>query len=76
VTYEAVFYGYRYHCVVAIHNLKMKIGEEALAEFRTRLAEVERATEEVLRRAEVDIVTGRRKPGERVIVPLKADQGR
>ena len=76
VTYEAVFYGHRYPCLVAIHHLKMKIGKEALAEFRNRLAEVERATEAMLRQAEVEIVTGRRKSGDRVIVPLEADQGR
>ena len=71
VIYEANFYGHRYPCLVAIHHLKMKIGKEALAEFRTRLAEVERATEGILRQAEVEIVTGRRKSGERVIVPLE-----
>ena len=49
VTYEAVFFGYRYPCVVAIHHLKMKIGKEAPAEFRTRHAEAERATEGILR---------------------------
>ena len=71
VTYEANFYGHRYPCLVAIHHLKMKIGKEAVAEFRTRLAEVERATEGILRQAEVEIVAGRRKSGERVIVPLE-----
>ena len=74
VTYEAVFYGYRYPCLVAIHHLNMKIGKEALAEFRTRLAEVERATEGILCQAEVEIVTGRRKPGERVIIPLEVNR--
>jgi hypothetical protein len=69
VTYEAVSYGDRYPCFVAIHHLKMKIGKEALDEFRTRLAEVERTTEGMLRPAEVEIVS--RKPGERVIVPLE-----
>ena len=49
VTFEAVFYGYRYPCLVAIHFLNMKIGKEALAEFGARLAEVERATEGMLR---------------------------
>jgi hypothetical protein len=76
VTYEANFYGHRYPCLVAIHHLKMKISKEALAEFRTRLAEVERATEAILRQAEVEIVTGRRKSGERVIVPLETGYGR
>ena len=76
VTYEAVFYGYRYPCVVPIHHLKMKIGKEALAEFRTLLPEVERATEGMLRQAEVEIVAGRRKPGEKVIVPLATGYGR
>ena len=76
VTYEAVYYAYRYPCLVAIHHLKMKIGKEALAEFRTRLSEVERATEEMLRQAEVEIVTGRRKRDERVIVPLDTGYGR
>ena len=76
VTYEADFYGHRYPCLVAIHHLNMKIGKEALAEFRTRLADVERATEAILRAAEVEIVTGRRKPGDRVIVPLEGGQGR
>ena len=29
VTYEAVFYGYRYPCLVASHHLQMKVGKEA-----------------------------------------------
>jgi hypothetical protein len=76
VSYEANFYGHRYPCVVAIHHLKLKIGKEAVAEFRARLAEVERATEAMLILTEIAIARGQRKPNERVIVALEADQGR
>lgn len=48
VIYEANFSGHRYPCLVASHHLKMKIGKEAVAEFRARLAEVEGATEVML----------------------------
>ena len=76
VTYDANFYGYRYPCLIASHHLKMKKGKEAVAEFRARLAEVERATEAILILTEIAIARGQLKPGERVIVPLEAGQGR
>ena len=67
VTYEANFSGHRYPCLVASHHLKMKIGKEAVAEFRARLAEVEGATEVMLLGVETQTESDRRKPGERVI---------
>ena len=70
VTYEATYSGRRYFCVVAIHHLKMKTGKDALVEFRARLPDVERATEVALRAVQVQTDEGRRKPDERVIVPL------
>ena len=76
VTYEANFSGHRYPCLVASHHLKMKIGKEAVAEFRARLAEVEGATEAMLLGVETQTESDRRKPGERMIVPLAAVYGR
>jgi len=70
VRYEATYSGRRYPCVVAIHHLKMKVGKEALAEFRARLPDVERATEVTLRTVQDEADEGRRKGTERVIVPL------
>jgi hypothetical protein len=70
VTYEAIYSGRRYRCLIAIHHLKMKTGKDALAEFRARRPEVERATEDVLRLVRAEIDEGRRKPTEKVIVPL------
>jgi len=70
VIYEATYSGRRYLCVVAIHHLKMKVGNDALAEFRVQLAAVERATEVALRAVQVQTDEGSRKPTERVIVPL------
>jgi hypothetical protein len=48
----------------------MKVGKDALAEFRARLPEVERATEVTLRAAQAETDEGRRNPTDRVIVPL------
>lgn len=76
VTYEANFSGHRYPCLVASHHLKMKIGKEAVAEFRARLAEVEGATEAMLLGVEAQTESDRPKPGERMIVPLAAGYGR
>jgi hypothetical protein len=76
VIYEANFSGHRYPCLVASHHLKMKIGNEAIAEFRARLAEVEGATEALLLDVDTQTESGRHKPGERVIVPLAAGYGR
>jgi hypothetical protein len=70
VRYEATYSGHRYPCLVAIHHLKMKVGKDALAEFRARLPEVERATEVTLRAAQAETDEGRRNPTDRVIVPL------
>jgi hypothetical protein len=70
VRYEATYSGRRYPCLVAIHHLKMKVGKDALAEFRARLPEVERATEVTLRAAQAETDEGRRNPTDRVIVPL------
>ena len=70
VRYEATYSGHRYPCLVAIHHLKMKVGKDALTEFRARLPEVERATEVTLRLAQAETDEGRRKPTDRVIVPL------
>ena len=70
VTYEATYSSRRYFCVVAIHHLKMKIGKDALAEFRARLPDVGPATEVALRAVQVQTDEGSRKPTERVIVPL------
>lgn len=70
ITYQATYSGRRYFCVVAIHHLKMKIGKEALAEFRARLPDVERATEVALRAVQAQTDEGTRRPTERVIVPL------
>ena len=65
ITYQATYSGRRYFCVVAIHHLKMKIGKEALAEFRARLPDVERATEVALRAVQVQTDAGTRGPTER-----------
>jgi hypothetical protein len=70
VTYEATYSGRRYPCVVAIHDLQMKIGNAALAEFSARLADVARATENTLRAMRTENDEGRRKSTDRVIVPL------
>jgi hypothetical protein len=70
VRYEATYSGRRHLCLVAIHHLKMKTGKDALAEFRARLSDIERATEVTLRLMQAETDEGRRKPTERVIVPL------
>lgn len=75
VIYDAIFFERRYPCLVAIHHLKMKVGKEAVGEFRARIAEVEHATEAKLLGIEPQIERGRRKLGERIIVPLDASQG-
>jgi hypothetical protein len=72
VRYEATYSGRRYPCLVAIHHLKMKVGKDALAEFRARLPDVERATEVTLRLVQAAVEEGSRKPTERVIVPLSS----
>ena len=72
VRYEATYSGRRYPCLVAIHHLKMKVGKDALTEFRARLPEVERATEVTLRLVQAAVEEGSRKPTERVIVPLSS----
>src|SRR3954462_11326648 len=64
-----------YACVVAIHHLKMKVGKNAVAEFRTRLSDIEQATEDMLRRVQGG-TEGRRNPNERVIVPLSGAKQR
>jgi hypothetical protein len=71
VTYDATYSGRRYPCLVAIHHLNMKIGMEAVAEFRARLPAIERATEDTLRAVQSETDKGRRKPSERVIVALQ-----
>jgi len=68
--YEATYLGHRYPCVVAIHHLKMEVGKNAVAEFRTRLSDVEHATEDMLRRVQAETEKPARKPSDRVIVPL------
>lgn len=70
VRYEATYSGRRYPCLVAIHHLKMKAGNDALAEFRARQPEVERATEVTWQAVQAETDEGRRKPTDRVIVPL------
>jgi hypothetical protein len=70
VIYEATYSGRRYACIVATHHLKMKKGSDAVAEFRARLPDVERATEQMLRVANSDIDEGRRRAAARIIVPL------
>ena len=70
VIYEAIYSGRRYQCLIASHHLKLKIGTEALAEFRARLPDVERATEAMLEQAQTEIDQGRRSPSQRLIVPL------
>jgi hypothetical protein len=70
VTYEANYSGYRYPCIIASHHLKMKVGKDAVTEFRARLSHVEQATEATLRRVQAEIENGRRKQNGRLIVPL------
>lgn len=70
VTYEAIYSGRRYQCLIASHHLKLKIGRDAMAEFRARLPDVERATEAMLERVQIEIDQGRRSPSQRVIVSL------
>jgi hypothetical protein len=70
VTYDASYSGRRYPCLVAIHHLNMKVGIEAVAEFRARLPAIERATEDTLQLVQTEADEGKRKPTERVIVPL------
>jgi hypothetical protein len=70
VVYEATYSGGRYPCVVATHDLSMKRGSEALAEFKARLPEVARATEQMLSLANSETDDGRRTGRDRVIVPL------
>ena len=55
VIYEATYSGRLYACIVATHHLKMKRGKDVLAEFRARLPDVEQATEQRLKAANVGL---------------------
>jgi hypothetical protein len=68
--YEAIYSGRLYACVVATHHLGMKRGRDAVAEFRARLPDVEQATEQRLRAANIGLDEARQRAPERIIVPL------
>jgi hypothetical protein len=70
VIYEATYSGRLYACVIATHHLRMKRGRDAVAEFRARLSDVEQATEQRLKAANVGLDEARQRAPERIIVPL------
>lgn len=70
IIYEATYAGRRYACVIAAHHLNMKRGRDAVAEFKARLPDVERATERMLKAANADMDEGRRRATDRILVPL------